>query len=227
MIESLDDLKRIKPGDFVCLTDQQTIKDLMESKVSNATDGLQLEIEQIQYIHEQNGLCDWYLCPLKGEPEGYPKLHFMVKIVDDAYDLRIYWIPEDFADPRTCGDLVNDGVLWLFQEPASENFKPCDLKYSIEISQPTENGSDLMYHMKGGALFGEYRELPVPQGLKQPQFCSVMEYITEQGHAEDPELLILEIGGLDEECEKVEEGGVVHFFQGGPVNGNDISLIQQ
>lgn len=227
MAETLTDLKSIRPGDFACLTDQVTIKDLMERGIPNATAGLQLEIEKVYHIREQQGLCDWYLCPLQGGPDGYIKLFLFIKAVDDVYDIRIYWVPDDFANTRTRGDLINDGVFNLFQEPEQKyGWQPKDLEWTKFIDLDSDNGQ-VKYDVKGGVLHGECHEMPVPGGLKQPQFASVVEYITENRDAEDSEILIVEIGGLDDEGESVDEGGVVHYFHGGPVNDNDIDLIQQ
>lgn len=228
MAETLTDLKQIKPGDFACLTDDQTIEDMMEAKIPGATDGLQLEVEKVYHIKEQNGLCDWYICPLQGScPDGYPKLWLFIKAVDDVFDLRVYWTPDDFATPRTRGDLVNDGVLWLFQEPENKyDFKPSDLKFTGWIDHETDSGVT-KFDVKGGELHGECREKPIPSGLKQPQPATVVEYNTGQDGVEDTEVLIIELGGLDEHGDPVVEGGVVYFFLGSPVANNDIELIQQ
>lgn len=227
MTETLTDLKRIRPGDFVCLTDQVTIKDLMERGVSNATDGLQLEIEMVYHVRETSSICDWYLCPLTGGPEDYIKLYLLIKAVGEVFDIRIYWVPDDFANPRTRGELLDDGVMHLFQEPSDpDNYKACDLEFSNWIDLQAEN-EVVKYDVKGGVLHGECRETPVPVGLVQPQFAAVVEYITENPDAEDSEILIMEFGGLDSHGEPVECGGIVHYFHGGPVNDNDINLIQQ
>jgi len=227
MADTLTDLKRIRPGDFACLTDEVTIKDLMERGVPNATDGLQLEVESVYHIREKGGICEWFLCPLKGGPEGYIKLYLFLKVVGDVHDKRIYWVPDDFANPRTKGDLVRDGVLHIFKEPPNpHHFRACDLEFTGWIDLNTD-GRTIKYDVKGGTLFGECRQKPVPTGVKQPEFASVTEYITDDQDAEDSEILIIELGGLDDEGEPVDAGGVVYYFHGGPVNDNDLHLIQQ
>jgi hypothetical protein len=228
MAETLTDLRRIQPGDFAVLTDDQTIEDMMESKLPNATDGLSLEVARVLHVREASGLCDWYLCSLKGDlPQDYPPLWLLVKAVDDEFDLRIYWQPDEFRSGRTKGDLIKDELFWFFQQPEDpDNFKPCDLKFSNWIDQNTEKGTT-KFDVKGGELHGECRESPRPDGLKQPQPATVVEYITEQTDVEDTELLLLEVGGLDEDGDRLDEGGVVGFFLGSPVQPNDIDLVQQ
>lgn len=231
MAETLTDLKRIKPGDFAVLTDDQTIEDMMESKMPDATEGLSLEIAKVLHIREQAGLCDWYLCQLKGDvPKDYPPLWLLVKAVDAEFDLRIYWQPDEFRSGRTRIDLIRDEVFWLFKNPAESGLNPndyraCELDFTNWIDQETPEGTT-KFDIKGGALHGECRESPVPSGLKQPQPATVVEYITEQT-VEDTEVLLLEVGGLDEDGDPLDEGGVVGFFLGSPVAANDLDLVQQ
>lgn len=232
MAETVAELKRIKPGDFVVLTDDQTIEDMMESSMPGATDGLSLEVSKVLHIQEQNSLCDLYLCELTGSlPPNYPALWLLIKVVDREYDLRIYWQPDEFQTSRTKGDLIDDQIFWLFKNPSEtgldpDNFRPCDLEYTDWIDQDT-NGGTVSFDVKGGALHGECRENPTPSGIKQPQPATVVEYITEQKGAEDTEILLLEIGGLNEYGEQLEEGGVLHFYLGSPVQTKDLDLIQR
>jgi hypothetical protein len=162
-------------------------------------------------------------------PKDYPPLWLLIKAVDTEFDLRIYWQPDEYQNGRTRGDLLKDEAFWFFKNPEEsglgDDFKPCELEFTNWIDQKTDNGVT-KFDIKGGALHGECRESPTPSGLKQPQPATVVEYISEQD-VEDTEVLILEIGGLDEYGEQLDEGGVVGFFLGSPVNGNDIDLIQQ
>lgn len=225
---TLQDVRLIKPGDFVCLTDDQTIQDMMDSRMQVATDGLMLEVENVMHVHEQQGLCDWYLCPLLGTyPENYPKLWLLAKAVEHEIEVRVYWVPDEFQAPRTRGDLIRDGVLWLFEEPLdTSTFKPCDLAFTRWIDHDTGKGVT-KFDMKGGALHGEFRNKPAStEDWQQVQPATVVEYSTDQAGVGDPEALVLEVGGLNEYGEQIPEGGFVQFFLGGPVVSNDIDLIQ-
>ncbi len=228
MAAALADLKLIKPGDFVCLTDDQTIKDMMESGMAAAAEGLQLQVEKVIHVCEQQGMCDWYLCPLRGTcPKHYPQLWLLIKAVDSEFDLRLYWAPDDFQHPRTRGELINDGVLWLFKEPRDDiDYRPCELEFTGWIDHDTGSGIT-PFDAKVGELHGECRETPSPPDRQQPEPATVVEYSTGQEGVEDTEVLVLEVGGLNEYGEQVAEGGVVHFFLGGPVANRDIDLIQQ
>jgi len=207
--------RNIKPGDVLCLTDEQTIKDLMEDKNPNAMDGLKCPVKTVLKIKEANGLAEWILCHLDHEES----LYFLVKIVDDEHDLRVYYIPDDIQ-PMTKGDLINNESFWMFQEPEDpDDFIPADLEYTVEIEQ-----DGAIYSVKGGELHGECREYPKPAGLRQPLMCSIVEYNTDKD-VESKEILILEIGGLDDEGDRIEEGGVVTFYLGGNINSSDVELF--
>jgi hypothetical protein len=54
----------------------------------------------------------------------------------------------------------------------------------------------------------------------------VVEYRTETD-TDNPEILVLEIGGLDGSGNLVSEGGIVTFFQGANIGGKDISFIKE
>ncbi len=221
------DLELIKPGDFVCLTDEQTIKDMMESGMPVATEGLHLEVERVTHIRERHGMCEWYLCPLSGTcPENYPQLWLLCKAVDSEFEIRVYWVPDEFQYPRTRGDLLNDGIFWLFKEPKDDSdFRPCELEFTGWIDHDSGSGIT-KFDAKTGELHGDCRETPTPSGQIQPQPATVVEYGASQEGVEDSEVLVLEVGGLNEYGEQVAEGGVVHFFLGSPIANCDIDLIQ-
>ncbi len=171
------DLGSIRPGDFVCLTDDQTVKDMLETEMHAATDGLQLEVEKVMHIREKQGMCDWYLCPLQGScPENYPQLWLLVKAVDGEFEVRVYWVPDEFQDARTRGDLINDGILWLFKEPQDEiDFRPCELEFTGWIDHETGNGIT-KFDAKVGELHGECRETPITE-RDDPTIQDTSQYV--------------------------------------------------
>lgn len=219
----------IDVDDFVCLTDDQTIEDMMESNIPNATAGLQLRISKILHIREKDGLCDWYICKLDGNmPDDYPDLWLFIKMVDNERDFRIYWQPDDFQYARNRRDLINDNILWLFKQPDDlDNFRPCDLEFTNWMDLTDESSKSLVkFDIKGSELYGECFEDPVPSGLRQPQPAIVVEYSTSNVDVDDTEILIVELGGLDKDGNLLEDGGVVHYFLGGSINNSDIDFIK-
>jgi hypothetical protein len=116
-------------------------------------------------------------------------------------------------------------VLWLFKEPEdTSNFAPCDLQFAESILEETDEGP-VTFVVKGGELHGEYRENPVPAGISMPLPATIVEYLADS-ECENPELLILDVGGLDEYGQCVPEGGVVHCFQGAQLRRNDVTIMK-
>lgn len=219
----IDDVRRLRPGDQVVLTDEQTIQELVEDKVEGAMNGLQLEISRTRHIREGDGLLEWFLADLLGYRTP---LFFLAKIVDEEIDLRIYFQPDDVEPDTRAGHLDNQN-FWLFEEVEDEDTPPCDYEPAQKFDQMIDEAR-VQFCIKGGTLHGEMQERPVPTGLPQPQFVGVTEYAvesTQYDRVENPELVVLEIGGLDEDGEQLPEGGLMYVFQGANISPNDLSLL--
>ena len=120
---------------------------------------------------------------------------------------------------------MNNGSEWLFQEPANKHaFIPAELSFTKQIIQHVEEHGEVCYAVKGAEIHGEHRE--VYPGGGRPQPATVVEWIA-QTEIENPELLVLEVGGLDEYGECLAEGGYVIFLQGASVSGTDIKLLSK
>lgn len=217
----------VKPGDFITLDDKQTIMDLMERKHSDAMTGLEAVVESVKTFKEQNNLATWTLYDLdcnKGQDEVAP-LWLLVKRVDSDMDFRVYYRPDDFA-PGDRADLLDRGLFWLFEEPANaDDFIPCELNYNSRIEQDLDDGTHLNYELKHPPLYCELTETPRGDGVDYPVFASIAEYIADKD-CENPELLIYEIGGLDEDGDPLDEGGFVQFLQGANINPSDLSITR-
>ena len=224
-MSSIADFRKIRPGDQVVMTDEQTIKDLMEDGAADAMDGLQLEVHRVRHIRESEGLADWYLARLTGYKIP---LILMAKIVDEEMDLRIYYQPDDI-ESGSRQDQIDGGNAWLFDmPPEDEEFAPFELDMIPMFNQEVDDVGQVQFAIKGGTLHGELRTYPIPGGVPQPQFVSITEYAAEAEHyarVENPELVVLEIGGLDEDGDPFHEGGLVRVLQGANINPNDLSLM--
>ena len=220
-MQTIQDIKRIKPGDQITLTDEQTIKDLIENGVDGAMSGLQLEVQRVRHICESSGLMEWYLADLSGY--DFP-LFFLAKIVDQDMDMRIYYQPDDI-DLGTRRDQLDNGNAWLFENQL-DGTSPCDLRYTDTFDQLIDD-VNVEFGIKGGPLYGELRDNPVQSGISQPQFVGVIEYAVgaHYNKVENPELIIVEIGGLDADGDHLEEGGLMLVLQGSNVDPNDLSLL--
>ncbi len=215
--------REIKRGDIVSLSDEQTIKQLMEDGVVGAMDGMDLEVESVRCVDSES-MAQYYFCDLTGQPNAPTSLILLIKIVDDQMDRRIYWAPDD-VDPGSRSDLIENGCEWLFEEPDNRcEFIPSELSFTKQIVQHVEQYGEVCYAIKGAEVHGEHREVCLVDSRPQP--ATIVEWIA-QTDIENPELLVLEVGGLDENGECLTEGGYVVFLQGASVDGTDIQLLSK
>lgn len=240
MTQTIEDIRHIRPGDQLILTDEQTISDLIEEGADGAMEGLQLEIHSVRHIRESEGLVDWFLAELTGYKTP---LTFLAKIVDQEMDLRIYYQPDDI-ESGTRQDQLDRENSWLFEESAweegaddameglqleihKEEIVPSELEMTRKFDQTIDDIGRVEFGIKGGTLYGEMREHPRPIGVRQPQFVSVTEYaaVEHYDRIDNPELIVLEIGGLDEDGDQLEEGGLMLVLQGANIDPNDMSLM--
>jgi len=215
---NIADWRKTKKGDIVVLKDEQTLSDLLADKNPDALRGLELTVVSQQSIRQEQGIVEWLLYELKGYEIP---LFFMIKIVEDEVDIRIYYVPDDF-EAGSRKDQINAGRFWLFQEPDDpDNFVPCDLEFQDQFEQDVDGGKrTIRYPAKGPPLYGESKS----PGDNSPTFTTVIEYLANQP-CENPECLIVEYGGMDAKGNAIPEGGHVTFMQGANINVHDIEIL--
>jgi hypothetical protein len=219
---------RARPGDMLILRDQQTLEMLMEAGRSDFAHGVSLTIKRVRRIQERNKLMQWTLCELEPIRIGnQTQVWFLVaKVVDEAFDVRVMFEPADF-EPGSREHLLEAGCQWLFQPPENEdNFNPADLRFTLSIDKTVDGNRVVGFHQKGqGVLYGEQYEEPRPSGVPQPQFVTLVEYQADTAY-ENPELLLLEVGGVDRSRPGQRfRGGFITMYEGANVSPNDLELM--
>jgi len=205
---------RIKKGDIITLTDEQTISDLL-GKRAQAMRGLDLTVSDVTRIKEQEGLCEWIVVDFK---ENMYNLSLVLLIVEDAFDIKVMFEPDDF-ESASRGDLVNNGVTWLFEEPQDvDDFVPAELAYKEVIESDTKEEGKVEFVTELGTKFGEI--------VGEQTFAQVTEYMADN-NVENPECIIIELGGVTPDPDEQDnpEGGFVRFLQGCTIGTNDIELM--
>jgi len=212
-------------GSVVILTDPQALAD--SAKEGRGAVGREYTVEEVRSIREQHGLATWQLFRLR---EIQQDLWLLAKIVDQFVDLRIYFqLPDEEFKPGNRKDMVDRGNLWLFQQPANpEHFAYSELEYTTEIQGPSEPGQPpVCYQMKDqGVMAGTMTTFSgnAPAGK---MFTMLAEYQA-TGDCENPELLLLEMGGIDpnapDNCDDL--GGLIILLQGSPITENEIEVLQ-
>jgi len=210
---------RIEPGSIVTLDDSQAIEDSM--KKGAGVKGIDYDVKSIRTIRHETGLCTWIMLELGGEEQD---IWLMIKIVDADIDVRAYFeVPEFPSGDRA--DILERGCEWVFVEPEDANdFDLAELEFAQEITQSVAikegESEEVTFSIKEqGVLFGEATHCPELEGVEDVMFIAVAEYITET-ECENPELLILEMGGQDS-----ERGGFITLMLGAPVNFSEIEVM--
>ncbi len=211
----------IQPGNIVVLSDAQAMVEAVRQGLDGAG-GLNYEIKRVLKIKEHGDLAEWILLRLEGADEVW----LMIKIAGREVDLRIYFEVPEFPGGNRA-DLIDEEMYWLFEDPGPDwHAQYNDLRFaeSITIDQgPDEHGPPTRtnYHLKPfGAQYGGFTELP--QSLVAvPSPAVVVEYLTADP-TDNPELLILELGGEDD-----ANGGYIRMMLGCSIDPSDVKVFKE
>lgn len=203
----------------VTLTDEQTLKDLMDDDVEGAFSGLELKVVNSEVNTTIDGSVEWLLFEL----EGYKiSLWLLIKIIKGGTepDFRIYFEPEDFL-PGNREELLERECQWLFNEPKDpDDFSPSSLDHASKIqNEDPDSGKKNIFRAKSGTSYGESGE----RG-RDDVFLQVTEYLADN-NCDNPECITLEYGGLDDDDESLEEGGYIVFKQGAKIGTESFDVL--
>jgi len=213
--------QEIAPGSIITLKDEQTIEDSMKKNLGAKP--IDYIVSKVRRIEEQDGMVQWTLCLLK-DPDQ--RIWFMAKSVDRNIDFRAYYEPDEFR-PGNRRDMVENGNLWLFQEPRDvNNYKLSELEFTTAIDRETEvHGStrQVSYEQKSqGVLYGSMTSDPAETGFERGVFTAVAEYVTGDSAVQNPELLLLEMGG-----EAGSNGGLINLLLGASLTATDFEVVKR
>jgi len=215
--ESPEFWRELKPGSTISLTDAQALDDSMQS--GQGVSARDYVVRERRSIKQLEGPLEWQLFDVE---DGEGRLWFLVKIVDTDIALRVYFEAEGF-EPGTRAELIDREMSWLFQEPEDpDGFRCNELAYAEEIIQDIEvdgEEKEIRFRIKPqGELHGACTHLP-QQSWPQVMMATVVEYATQQA-CENPELLLLELGG-----EEGEDGGVITLLLGCGLRLSEVDVL--
>lgn len=180
--------KSIKAGDFVSLTDFQSI----ELAGREGKDYRVRTVREITIRNSESGqpLAEYRLLELAAGNDNL--LYLAVVIVNSEFELRVYFLPKGFS-VGTRDHLVDIGQTWFFLPPPNpEDFVSSDLEYAPypDIPPIEENGKAVEREYGPGGfgepIYGSYRdgrdEVPV----------IIVEYTTDDEEALNPLIIVLE-----------------------------------
>jgi hypothetical protein len=208
----------VKPGDVVQMKDEQALEDSLRR--GDGLNPIDYVVGEIREMPEMNGLATWTMFRL--DDSGEQTLWLLLKIVDDAMDVRAYYTPDEDYTPTQRMDLINQGVTFLF-DTTDPSIPVCDAMFAprVAYTEYSEDGSssEIVYARKNSTLTAEMEIDPPPEGVPQPVMTLVTEYLAEE-ECQNPELLILEVG--DD-----EQGGMVYLYLGATLGENDFDVMKR
>jgi hypothetical protein len=212
-LEDIEFWSGLEPGTFIELTDAQSLED--SQKRGLGLKGLRFTVERITTMTDQEKFGKWVALWITDRTQP---LLLMAKACDEAIDWRLYYQSGDFAAARR-EDALARGDKWLFEPPADEaNFDAADLTYTAEIDQQVD-GKSLCYARKPqGERQATCKENPPRTGIMD-LVATIVEYSTAD-EAENPELLILEMGAASRRT------GQVSLYLGSPIRASEINIVQ-
>lgn len=197
--------RKIKAGDFVSLTDYQ-------SMALGGSEGRDYQVRTVREViipdkESSSPLAEYRVHELAAGDDGL--LYFVMVLVSKEFELRVYFLPKGFST-GTRDHLVDIGQTWFFLPPADpEDFISSELQYAPypDIPPIEDNGNAVEREYGPGGfgqpIYGSYRdreeEVPV----------IITEYATEDEQALNPLILVLEERWILPDGTVPEEGGFV------------------
>lgn len=204
--------KYITVGQSIILSDEQAVEDALKAK--NGTTEMDYIIKSIRHIEDEDTGIVWRFFQLESEDN----IWFLVKIVDQEFDLRVYFEPDDFAQGDR-EDLIKNECHWVFEEPDNlSDFKLNDLEFT-KLFTMGDDEDEVEYSIKPvGMLTGMVTNDPPSKGIDNSMAC-VVEYHT-GAEVQNTEAMFIEIGG-----EESESGGFIMMLMGNPISQEDVEVL--
>lgn len=199
--------RSLRKGSVITLTDEQTLSELVGDSGS-LTSGVDLIVNKV--VEFANDSCTWLLFET-----DHDILNVVVKLVGDDVEIKVVFQP-DWSVHGSRQDCCDEDCHWLFKKPKDvDNFRPCDLEYADSIARQYDDVGLVKFNAKlPTAYFTNYR-----------QFKQLREWTADNAELQNPDLIVFETGGVDEDGESIEIGGWVEFYQGTNVTPGDVSLL--
>jgi hypothetical protein len=208
---------QIQVGSRIKLKDEVTLKECLAAR--QGVGGVDYVVREVWDIEQLNK--SFILKVFKLENAG-DITYLVYKIVDDIYDVRVY-NQLDWLEEGTRKDILGAGHFFLFRDPGTTEFVPAELSYSYNIILTVE-GKDFEYVEKYESDTGELTHEPRQAGLVYPIFTQFKEYSTTEV-VDNPEILILEVGGLRDGQHPIDAGGWVNVMEGRIIDDTDYQIF--
>jgi hypothetical protein len=202
MIEKLQKLK---------LNDIVYISDLVSLRENNVSDKILSTVNRIMLFTVKDKNISYKFIEIKKQLDD-SLAYIVVAIAANAQEVGLYFKINEFPQGDNRQDLLSKDIKWLFQEPKSNNFKPCDLEFTECIDQ-----GEVKYNKIFPTIYGSIKD-------DELLFCSLSMYHS-SNDLDNRDVILLEIGGLDDKLEKLDCGGSLHLMHGRPLQNNDVEIL--
>lgn len=197
--------KGIKVGDFVSLTDFQSIA----QAGSEGRDYRVRVVRDVAVPDKESGrtVAGYRFHELATGTDSL--LYLVVVLVDREFELRVYFLPKGFS-VGTRDHLIDIGQTWFFLPPPDpEDFISSDLEYApYPDIPPIEEGESTVEREYGPSGFGQPVYGSFRDGNEEVPVI-ITEYATEDEQALNPLMLVLEERWILPDGTVPEEGGFV------------------
>lgn len=200
---------------FIKISDGQAIEESLNKE--NDADGVEYLVKSTKTF--KSGPIEWLFIQL--EKKGDEQLYVMVKMVNDDFEIRVYFEDPSFKQGNR-HDMLDNEMFWLFQEPKNmEEFNENPraymnkLNYTMTLGR-TENGKDLAFILKDqGEIYCKHKG----------SLVTIVEYKTDQ-ECDNPELILLEEGDSGSDRTKKDDGsgGYITLLVGATINPEEIEV---
>ena len=169
-------------------------------------------IKSIRHIEDEKTGIIWRFFQLESDDNMW----MLIKIVDQNFDLRVYFEPGDFKKGNR-EDMVTTKRDWMFEEPEDPiDFEFDDLEF-IKTFTVGEN-DEVEYHLKPTGLFmGIVQNIPPIKNIDN-SVVYIAEYDTKD-ETQNTEAMFIEIGD-----EKSNNGGDIMMLFGTSIRQEDVEV---
>jgi hypothetical protein len=224
-LDNVKTWREIKLKDIIVIKDFQAMEEGLEKGLGAG--GIDYTVVELENFKVHGSTIEYMFVKLSNEVMEQ-SIFLVVKIVDNEFDLRIYYELDDF-NPGTRKESLEGEFCWLFEDDVDEDFSLTEIPYANEIIEEGENEEGeswrFVYSKKPQEELIATVTGPFVPG-QETLLVTIVEYLCTDGDTLDTELLILERGTVSQYREDEDvDGGVISLYKGSDLNLSDIDIF--
>lgn len=193
-------MREVKPGDLIALSDEQTLNESGRGGKQLQT-SVDFVVSTVRVFEEQNSNVKYTLIEMSNN-----NLYVVTKQAEDGDGYAMVMFKPDGIMFGNRQDYVYEGLTFIFENDAAGVDQLKDADYAKTIYQ-----EGIAYNQLSEPAYGE-----VVVGDTPMLFGAVHYRAVEGADTENPELMLLEYGNLEE-----DDGGYIIFLQGAIIDDTE------